>query len=236
MFGVRRFITPNSSFLTPPSGGRVRRSAFTLIEMLIVISIISVLLGLLYGSLERARKFSRRVVAYTEVKNIEAALKQYYAHYHDWPPDSFLNSATPLNPAPSGGNKGFIIDANVAKMLQGTITDIDPQEVRDANPDRIPFVEFSRFTKNANGDAVPVNPFRVASGATETRQYKVLFDSNNDSEIQISDSAVPSFQTNVFKTVAVWTVIPGSTVPAQNGGTPTAVDEVLGSWDTFNAK
>ena len=200
--------------------------------MLIVISIISVLLGLLYGSLERARKFSRRVVAYTEVKNIEAALKQYYAHYHQWPPTDVSATAQ----FTSQEDYGFKIDADVATMLQGTITDNDTPKVKDANPDRIPFVEFARFTKNANGDAVPVNPFRVTAGATETRQYKVLFDSNNDSGIQISDSAVPSFQTNVFKTVAVWTVIPGSTVSAQNGGTPTAVDEVLGSWDTFNAK
>ena len=48
--------------------------------MIIVISIISVLLALLYGSLERARKFSRRALTFTEVKNIEAAMKQYYAH------------------------------------------------------------------------------------------------------------------------------------------------------------
>ena len=232
-FGVRRFTTPNSSFLTPPSGGRVRRSAFTLIEMLIVISIISVLLGMLYGSLERARKFSRRVVAYTEVKNIESALKQYYSHYHDWPPASFINSVTALSQAPAGGDTGFIIDANAARMLQGTITDTDPQVVQDANPDRIPFIEFARFVKDANGLSVPVNPFRVTTGATETRQYKVQFDSNNDSEIQINDNG---FQTNVFRTVVVWTVIPGSTVSAQNNGAQTAVEEVLGSWDTFNAK
>ena len=207
----------------------VRRSAFTLIEMLIVISIISVLLGLLYGSLERARKFSRRVVAYTEVKNIEAALKQYYSHYHDWPPASFLNAVTPLT---ANGDQGFIIDANAAKMLQGTLTADVPEAVRDANPDRLPFIEFARM----NSQGIPINPFRLTSGAAESRQYKVLFDLDNDSKILISDSAVPSFTTNIFKTVAVWTVIPGSPTSGRNSGTQTAVDEVLGSWDTFNAK
>jgi len=223
---VRRFAFPVSCRLSPS------RRAFTLIEMLIVISIISVLLGLLYGSLERARKFSRRAVAYTEVKNIEAGLKQYYAHYHDWPPTAFFNAATPLAPAPSGGDNGFIIDASAAKMLQGTITDGDLASVKEANPDRIPFIEFARM----NSQSVPINPFRLSSGAAETRQYKVLFDLNNDSQLQISDSTVPSFQTNVFKTVAVWTVIPGTPVSGQNNGSQTAVDEVLGSWDTFNAK
>ena len=140
-----------------PSGRSCR--AFTLIEMLIVISIISVLLGLLYGSLERARKFSRRVVAYTEVKNIEAALKQYYSHYHDWPSsDTFLGSvAQPISTA--DGDRGFMIDANVAKMLQGTISDKDSIStgIKDANPDRIPFIEFARM----NSQGVPVNPFRI---------------------------------------------------------------------------
>jgi prepilin-type N-terminal cleavage/methylation domain-containing protein len=200
--------------------------AFTLIEMLIVISIISVLLGLLYGPLERARKFSRRAIAYAEVKNIEAALKQYYAHYHDWPPEEFITAVTSLQ---SGTDRGFIIDANSAMMLQGTLTATRPQAVRDANPDRIPFIEFSRM----NSLGIPINPFRVTSGETASRQYKVLFDSDNDSSIQVRDSAAPSFQTNVFKSVVVWTVIPGTPVSGQNNGAQAATDEVLGSWDTF---
>lgn len=213
----------------------VRRSspAFTLIEMLIVISVISVLLGLLYGSLERARKFSRRAVAYTEVKNIEAAFKQYYAHYHDWPPESFLNSVTALTPQSAEGDNGFVIDASAAKMLQGDLSETDDQTLRSANPDRIPFIEFAR----RNAQNIPINPFRLSSGTTETRQYKVLFDLNNDSQLQISDSIVSSFQTNVYASVAVWTVIPGTSSSGQNNnGTQSVTDEVLGSWDTFGAK
>jgi len=204
----------------------VRRSspAFTLIEMLIVISIISVLLGLLYGSLERARKFSRRAVAYTEVKNIEAALKQYYAHYHDWPPTDVSETAFP-----SGQDAGFQIDKDVATLLQGTISDNTTPAIKAANPDRIPFIEFAR----KNNNSVPINPFRLVS-STETRQYKVLFDLDNDNEIQVSDTTA-SFQTNVYASVAVWTVIPGSTSSGNSGNT-TAVTtyEVLGSWNTFS--
>jgi prepilin-type N-terminal cleavage/methylation domain-containing protein len=228
-FNVRRSPTPNSSFLTLPSDQGKRPQAFTLIEMLIVISIISVLLGLLYGSLERARTFSRRAIAYTEVKNIEAAFKQYYAHYHDWPPENFFNAATALSPAPTGNDNGFIIDATAATMLQGTISDnTTPAAIKEANPDRIPFIEFAR----KNNNSVPINPFRLVS-STETRQYKVLFDLDNDSMIQVVESSA-NFQTNVYASVAVWTVIPGSTSSSQNNGTQTATDEVLGSWDTFS--
>ncbi len=204
--------------------------------MLIVISIISVLLGMLYGSLERARKFSRRAIAYTEVKNIEAALKQYYAHYHDWPVNvgSFIDSLSqPL--AGSGEDGGFIIDRNVADMLQGSLTDSSPQGLLDANPDRIPFIDFARFAQE-NGQPVPVNPFRVTTGTVRPRQYKVLFDLDGDNAIEVADIDVSTFRTNVFRSVAVWTVIPGASVVDESGSTKTYRDEILGSWDNFDAK
>lgn len=212
------------------------RRAFTLIEMIIVISIISVLLGLLYGSLERARKFSRRAITFTEVKNIEAGLKQYYAHYHDWPADTVIDAIS--QPLSSGPDGGFIIDANVAQMLQGTLTDSSPQALRNANPDRIPFVEFARFSNlsQTQGQSVPINPFRTTTGSIETRQYKVLFDLNGDNEIRITDPGLSGYSTNVFKRVAVWTLIPGSPDSGSNDGSEKNRDEVLGSWDIFDAK
>ncbi len=209
--------------------------AFTLIEMLIVISIISVLLGMLYGSLERARKFSRRAVAYTEIKNIEAAFKQYYAHYHGWPPSDFINALS--RPLAQGEDLGFLIDAEAARMLQGALTEADPSVLRNANPDRIPFIEFSRFSTQRESQRIPVNPFRVTSGSIESRQYKVLFDLDNDNKIVVTDPAVSSYSTNVFKTVVVWTVIPGiANVKTEEAGRLPVSEEVLGSWESFNAK
>jgi prepilin-type N-terminal cleavage/methylation domain-containing protein len=216
----------------PASDGR---RAFTLIEMIIVISIISVLLGLLYGSLERARKFSRRAIAFSEVKNIEAGLKQYYAHYHDWPPDTFYDSLS-QKPLTSGGDGGFVIDANAALMLQGSITDNSPQGLRDANPDRLPFVEFARFSTEAQGQSVPINPFRITTATALSRQYKVLFDLDGDSKIFVRDPSISSFSTNVFKSLVVWTLIPGTPGTGRNDGSESTRDEVIGSWDTFEAK
>lgn len=205
------------------------RTAFTLIEMLIVISIISVLLGLLYGALERARTFSRRAIAYTEVKNIETAFKQYYAHYHDWPPETCIEAADTRLSGSQGDDKGFVIDANMAKMLQGTISDSDGLNttIKAANPDRIPFIEFAR--KNNTG--VPINPFRLSTGSTETRQYKVLFDLDNDNEIGVRDDLAVSNVT-VYASVAVWTMIPGS--PSEDNTDTTVSYELIGSWHPFS--
>jgi len=82
--------------------------------MIIVIAIISSLLALLYGALERAQKFSRRTITYTELKNIESAFKQYHAHYHAWPDDT--RAAIQFE---SGDDRGFIIDERIAALLQG---------------------------------------------------------------------------------------------------------------------
>lgn len=224
--------TQHAALDTRPVNFGVRRSAldvrrllqaFTLIEMLIVISVISVLLGLLYGSLERARTFSRRAIAYTEVKNIEAAFKQYYAHYHTWPPTNLTTD----KPQITGQDDGFLIDSAIANLLEGKISDSTDNAIKSANPDRIPFIEFAR--KNSLG--VPVNPFRLNT-STETRQYKVAFDLDNDSKIEFNEIT----NTTVYASIVVWTVIPGSTMASGNSVSSSSpvTTEILGSWTTFS--
>lgn len=217
--------TPNSSSLTPPSERGECRSAFTLVEMLIVISIISVLLGLLYGALERAQKFSRRTVTYTELKSIESAFKQYHAHYHDWP----SNNVAQLK-LTSDEDQGFIIDDAIAKLLQGHIKDQTDSAAIRFNPEAVPFIEFARFSPTTGR---PVNPFKASGGNDTARNYKVLFDTNGDRQILIEDSG---YQTNIIASVAVWTHIPPTRKTSSSGQEENLSDVLFGSWDSFNAK
>ena len=199
--------------------------------MLIVISIISVLLGMLYGSLERARKFSRRTIAYTELKSIESAFKQYHAHYHTWPTNRV--AAVQLN-SPDG-DLGFAIDVNIARALQGWF---ENDTYRELNPEAIPFIEFSRFSPVS---LAPVNPFKSDKGDANdtTRSYKVLFDTNGDRQIRVAgdtDAPGTTSATNIIASVAVWTVIPATRKSDSSGQTENSGDVIFGSWDSFDAK
>jgi prepilin-type N-terminal cleavage/methylation domain-containing protein len=202
------------------------KNGFTLMEMLIVISIISVLLGLLYGALERAQKFSRRAITYTELKNIEAAFKQYEAHYHRWPTNS-------LDTIESGEDKGFIIKVEMAATLQGE------REKGGAtfdliNPAGIPFMEFSRY----NSD-IPVNPFKSLNQnqANTPRAYRVLFDTDGDKQIEISQNILPvgviAPTDPITASIVVWTYIPATRTTDNAGTYDAATDVILGSWGSF---
>jgi len=199
--------------------------------MLIVISIISVLLGLLYGALERAQKFSRRAIAYTELKNIETAFKQYEAHYHFWPTNA-------LNIIKSGEDQGFIIDKAFAQVLQGVSKDYEAL-MNEVNPAGIPFMEFARYNRDSGH---PVNPFKSLSSNSDdtTRAYRVMFDSNGDNQIEVpgDDPAVPNDTASeiVFKSVAVWTYIPGPRTTDSSGNKNAVTDVMLGSWSPFATK
>lgn len=226
--GTRR---PLLSSPLRPLGGR--NHGFTLIEMIIVISIISVLLGLLYGALERAQKFSRRTIAYTELKSIESAFKQYHAHYHAWPSNAVVAASSQRE---SNADKGFVIDANVARALQGFF-DSGNESLRELNPEAIPFIEFSRYSPNSRH---PANPFKsVKATADDTsRSYKVLFDTDGDRQIMIPSDpdASGSQPTNIIAGVAVWTVIPGTRSADANGSPQNAGDVIFGSWEPFGVK
>jgi type II secretory pathway pseudopilin PulG len=202
--------------------------------MLIVISIISVLLGMLYGALERAQKFTRRTITYSELKSIESAWKQYYAHYHAWPSNDLVNAASRL--PPSGEDLGFVIDAPLARMLQGVRETDSGSDLGQLNPEAIPFIEFARYSAVTRA---PVNPFKANSSSPQdmSRSYNVLFDTNGDRQITVpSGDAQSPTNAPVIGSVAVWTVIPATRTSNSSGQTEPTGDVILGSWESFSVK
>ena len=203
------------------------RRAFTLIELLLVISIISIILGMLVSTVRAVRRFSRQTITRGEIKNIEAAWKQFYTHYQYWPNAKFIGGV-PRTPDVNGDAKYELL-APLARMLAGSnITDIvgDPGGITTYNADKIAFLELSRF----NDQADPVN----AWGRDHTipplekmqpNTYVVIFDTDGDNQILVS---LPGESpTNIFRSVAVWTENPEYSVGTAAGDGP---QRYFGSW------
>ena len=66
-------------------------TAFTLVELLTVITIIAILMGLLFPAITTAKDQARKAQAKAAVMQIATAVKQYYSEYAKYP----LGTATP---------------------------------------------------------------------------------------------------------------------------------------------
>ena len=211
-----------------PKHGCARR-AFTLVELLLVITIISILLGLLISTVRAVRRFSRQTITRGEIKNIEAAWKQFYAHYQYWPNADAIDTGVSdtVTRVDENGDVQHELLAPLARMLEGTAVPVegDPAGITTYNADKIAFLELSRF----NGDADPVNAWgrdrTIFVSGKKPNTYVVIFDSNGDNEILLDLPDQTS--TNLFRSVAVWTENPEYTEDAAaNDGPP----RYFGSW------
>lgn len=209
---------------------RTRRRAigaggFTMIELLLVISVISILLGMLISTVRAVRRYSRQTITRGEIKNIEAAWKQFYAHYQYWPDAAKIDGVRRQD---YDGDAGYEMLAPLARMLEGADVEVEVDDASNGidiyNADKITFLELSRF----NRDGAPVNAWGISGlGGKKPNTYMVAFDTDGDNEITINLPEIGT--TNLYRSVVVWTENPEYVKPKSNQkqmGPP----KYFGSW------
>ena len=137
------------------SNERRTKNGFTLTELLVVITIIAILLGLLYGAIRTVSRFSRETITRTELANIEAAWKQYYSYYHTWPTndvEKLIDSSTSWKYETDGdGAITYELGPQFRLLLSGTtFSNCTPS----LNADGVAFLDLTRFEV---GTGAPIN-------------------------------------------------------------------------------
>ena len=192
------------------------RKGFTLTELLMVMMVMTILYCIALSAIRAVDRTARKTAARADLKSIETAFKQYYAHYQTWP-GSLGGDTDPGDVA---------IDATLAGILNGTN---DGGLGRDdgGNPDKMIFIEFSRLTD----DGIPLNPWG-ASGRYEKEEcrYHVAVDADGDNSVQFTSDGYE--HANAVKllpssrrfrgSIIVWTFNPELTKDNE--------DYLIGSW------
>ena len=135
--------------------------AFTLVELLVVISIIAILLGIIVPSYFSIREKARYTKAKVTAKNLETAFKAYLDHYRVWP-SVFVDDSTTLE-----------IKDDIYRILRG-------ENVGGDNRDSMAFYEFES-TNTTYGALDPwSNPYDPPA---TWEPYRVRVDKNYDNKI-----------------------------------------------------
>jgi prepilin-type N-terminal cleavage/methylation domain-containing protein len=170
------------------NGGDIR--SFTLVEILVVISIIGLLAGLSIPGVGGALASARKAKVAAMAQQIRTALSQFQSEYGYFPTNGLVNGTGPTT-------------AELSMVLIGATN----SAATNANPRRIPFLEVPNDFTFGGGGAVSnrgiVTPARFYK--TGQSNFTVAVDHDYNGEISVTNGTV---RTNLRASVAVWFVDP----------------------------
>jgi prepilin-type N-terminal cleavage/methylation domain-containing protein len=131
----------------------LKRSGFTLIEMLVVIAIIAILAGLLFPAINRALETAKRNQAAADVRSIAGAITMFYNDY------GYL----PIELSRQGDNDiSAESEAEVQRIIQVlTAVDRGANEAHAINPRRKVYLSMPKFSEEGTFNDPWGNFYRI---------------------------------------------------------------------------
>ncbi len=164
-----------------------RKAAFTIVELLTVMSIIIILMGLLAPAMNRVRRFARRVSQKNQFHSIEVALELFRSEFDGYPDSGPLDGSTPAGGVPYCGAM------KLAEAMMG-------QDLLGFNPD-------SRFRSDGTIDGTPATQLYVPTTEKQRKEYIYLpLEQANAYRLKdIYTNAEPPFESDRFVLCDVYT-------------------------------
>ena len=164
--------------------------AFTLIELLITITIIAILASLTAAGIVNVIDQGNRLKVLAVVMELKSGLNTYQTDYNRFPIDSKVTGANGED-APE-----LLTDGN--NSLVDVIMGIPPTSsgTTDMNPKRISFSTFNPANNGRHGLVGSARPFKLAD--MYGQPYHILLDTNGDNQVKNPDvsNTDPKISTN----------------------------------------
>ncbi|MGY8689840.1 MAG: type II secretion system protein [Verrucomicrobiales bacterium] len=149
-----------------PSSNSRRLRAFTLIELLIVISIIAILASISVPVTKNVMNKARSASAQNDCLQIQNAIKGYYNEYYHYPV--------------SGNSEGpYATDGSIMDVLMSNNT----PEAESLNRRKLPFFEPSKLAKTEKLPGYHADSGRLNDPWGE--KYEIYMDADDDEELTI---------------------------------------------------